>query len=151
MDSIITVFPNGEVQHVIGDELLLGFLNVVESWTILEAVEKRIKTFEMWVDRRILQIPWTNYLSNNELLNQKKWQRQDLYAFKKLKLEYFHNIMRNENKDRFLQNIILDRAGRVEVQRSGIYWLANLHQWYRANSTKLFRCTANQVLIVTMI
>lgn len=124
----------------------------VESWTLSEAAEKRIEAFEMWVYRRILKIPWTDHVSNNEVLNRMKCQPQLLLTIKTRKLEYFGHVMRNDNKYRLLQNIIQEKVeGKRGPGRRRISWLANLRRWYGVTSTELFRCAANRIRIAMMI
>lgn len=48
----------------------------VKSWTISEAMEKRIPAFQMWIYR----IYWTGRITNNEVLNRMKCRLQFLFT-----------------------------------------------------------------------
>lgn len=54
----------------------------MESWTLSEAMEKRIKAFRMWIQRSILKISWTDHITSNEVLNRRKCQPQILLTIK---------------------------------------------------------------------
>lgn len=124
----------------------------VEAWTISETMEKRIQAFEMWIYRRILKIPWTARVSNEEVLRRMNCKRELLITVKCRKLQYFAHIMRNEQKYGLLQVIL---QGKIEGKRGPgrrrISWLANLRKWFGATSTELFRSAINKVRIALMV
>ena len=41
----------------------------VEAWTLTEALMRRLKSFEMWIYRRILRISWIKHTTNEEVLS----------------------------------------------------------------------------------
>jgi len=43
------------------------FLCGTEAWTITKSIAKKTNAFEMWMYRRMRRIPWTAYMSNNEI------------------------------------------------------------------------------------
>lgn len=50
-----------------------------ECWTKSSQMEKRPEVTEMWFYRRILRIPWTEHISNNQVLA-KMEIKKDTYA-----------------------------------------------------------------------
>ena len=41
-----------------------------ESWTVKKAERRRIDSFELWVWRRLLRVPWTARRSNQSILKE---------------------------------------------------------------------------------
>lgn len=39
-----------------------------ETWTLKAKDEKRLRAIEMWIYRRLLRIPWSDHMSNREVL-----------------------------------------------------------------------------------
>ena len=124
----------------------------VEAWTLTEAIEKRIQSFETWIYRRILRISWTDRITNEEVLRRMNCQPVLMHTIKQRKLEYLGHIMRNPVKYRMLQLFL---QGKVEGKRGPgrrrISWLANLRKWFGVTSTDLFRAAANKARIAMMI
>lgn len=104
-------------------------LYAVEVWTIKTTDEKKLEAFEMWIYRRILKIPWTAHIPNQEVLRRMNLDRQLLNTVKARKIAYLGHIMRND-KYKFLQTII---KGKIEGKRARgrreISWLKNIQQW----------------------
>jgi Reverse transcriptase (RNA-dependent DNA polymerase) len=123
----------------------------VEAWTLTEAMCKKLEAFEMWTYRRLLKIPWTDYVTNIDVLKRVKKSKEVLNTIKKKKLEYFGHVIRNE-KYRLLQVVI---QGKIEGKRGPgrrrISWLKNLRQWYGQSTTSLFRKAADKVQIMRLI
>lgn len=46
----------------------------VEGWTLKVATMNKLETFEMWIYRRILKIPWTVKMTNEVVLRRIKGQ-----------------------------------------------------------------------------
>jgi len=44
------------------------FLYCVEAWTLNVYYERKLETFEMWSYRRMLRIPWTEHVTNVEVI-----------------------------------------------------------------------------------
>ena len=55
---------------VADDSVLLIFKLIYgcESWTLYSTTENRIVTFEMYLYRRMLRVPWTRKVTNIEIL-----------------------------------------------------------------------------------
>ena len=41
-----------------------------ESWTVKKAERRRIDAFELWIQRRLLRVPWTAKRSNQSILKE---------------------------------------------------------------------------------
>jgi hypothetical protein len=124
----------------------------VESWTITDAMERRLAAFEMWVYRRILRVSWMDRVTNESILERMKKGKEVMYTVKRRKLEYFGHIMRNDTKYRLLQVILQGKVfGRREAGRRRISWLKNLREWFSTTSSDLFRAADNKVIIARMV
>ena len=122
-----------------------------EGWTLTKALEKNLEAFEMWCYRRMLKIPWTDFVRNTEVLDRMGKKVELLYDVKRRQLEYFGHVMRNE-KYRLLQLIIQGKIeGRRGPGRRKTSWLKNLRDWYGVNSISLFRAAVSKIRIATMI
>ncbi|KAL3268742.1 hypothetical protein HHI36_007844 [Cryptolaemus montrouzieri] len=123
----------------------------VEAWTMTERLMKKLEAFELWVYRRILRIPWTDHITNEEVLRRLDKHREILFTVKKRKMEYFGHIMRHE-KYRLLQLII---QGKTDSKRGPgrrrHSWLHSLRQWYGLTTIQLFRSAANKIRIAMLI
>ena len=90
-----------------------------ESWTIKKAECQRIDTFELWVLRRLLRVPWIARSSNQSILKEISPE----YSLKvlMLKLQYFGHLMRRN--DSFEEALMLEkiegrrRRGRQRMKR----------------------------------
>ena len=60
-------------------------LHGVESWTLKVNAINKIEAFEMWTYRRLLSIPWTDRVTNEEVLRRMKKQRELLTNIMKRK------------------------------------------------------------------
>ena len=83
-----------------------------ESWTIKEAVGRRINAFELWCWRRPLRVPWTARRSNQSILKEISPEYSLEGLMLKLKLQAFGHLMLRT--DSFEQTLIL---GRIEGRR----------------------------------
>jgi hypothetical protein len=83
-----------------------------ESWTVRKRESKKIYAFELWMWRRILQVPWTEKRTNFSVLKDMKPKRSPATTTLQLKLRYFGHVMRA--KSSLERNIMF---GQVERQR----------------------------------
>lgn len=67
-----------------------------EAWTLKTTSINKLEAFEMWCYRRILKIPWTDKVSNIEVLDRLGKEREIYLTIKKRKTAYLGHIMRNE-------------------------------------------------------
>ena len=77
-----------------------------------KTMEKKLKGTEMWFLRRMLRIPWTGRVSNEEMIRRAGVERRLLKIIRKKQLNFVGHIMRADGLER---NCLL---GRVEGTRS---------------------------------
>ena len=65
-----------------------------ESWTVKKAERRRIDAFELWCWRRLLRVPWTARRSTQSILKEISPGISLEGMMLKLKLQYFHHLMR---------------------------------------------------------
>ena len=65
-----------------------------ESWTVKKAERRRIDSFEQWVWRRLLRVPWTARRSSQSILKEISPGCSLKGMMLKLKLQYFGHLMR---------------------------------------------------------
>ncbi|KAG1669228.1 CDP-diacylglycerol--glycerol-3-phosphate 3-phosphatidyltransferase, mitochondrial [Nymphon striatum] len=110
--------PNSSTPNIslIGSPNFGMLLYGAETWTLNEAMEKRIRSLEMWFYRRILKIVWTDKISNKEVIKRivdgGGWQLEIMKDIKRRKMLYCGHIIRAEGLQ---SNIML---GRLEGYRS---------------------------------
>lgn len=88
--------------------ILSTFLYASETSTIDAESWKRIEAFEMWCLRKMMRIPYTDHVTNLEVLrrtNSKKFLRDEITN---RKLQYFGHIVRREK----IQRLLMD--GKIE-------------------------------------
>ena len=83
-----------------------------ETWTVKKTMEKRLKATEMCFLRRMLRIPWTARVSNEEVMRRAGMERRLLKTIRKKQLNFVGHIMKADGLER---NCLL---GRVEGTRS---------------------------------
>ena len=98
-----------------------------ETWTLNKEAEKRIEAFEMWVFRRILKIPWTAKMKNEELLGVMDCKRSLLDSIKYRKTVYFGHVVKHQSSQKiFLEGKIEGRKGRGRPRKT---WYKNIEDW----------------------
>lgn len=104
------------------------FLYACETWTLNADIWEKINAFEMWMYRKLLKIPYTDHVSNKEVLhrvNEKEGELQRKIMRKKT--EYFGHIVRANG----LQRALLD--GRTDKKRSRgrprRMWTTDIREW----------------------
>ena len=75
----------------------------------------------MWIERKILRIPWTDKTMNVEVLNRIGEERKLLKAIKFKRLKYFRHIIRHFEMQR--QLVVDGRRGRGQPR---IDWVDNI-------------------------
>ena len=108
---------------------LPALLYGVEAWTLTEALIRRLESFEMWIYRRILRIPWIEHKTNEEVLRRMDKIKEVTFTAKRKKMKYLGHIIRN-NKYRLFQLILQGKVdGRRGTERRKNSWPQNLRQW----------------------
>ena len=92
-----------------------------ESWTIKKSECPRIDAFELWCQRRLLEVPWTARRSNQSILKEINPEYLLKGLTLKQKLQYFdHPMQRADSSEKTLM------LGKIESRRGGqqrIRWL----------------------------
>lgn len=123
----------------------------VETWTLKQNHIDRLQSFEMWCYRRMWRIPWTDRVTNIEVLEKMQKDCEIINAIKKRKLQYLGHIMRGP-KYALLQLIMQGKiGGRRNIGRRRVSWLKNLRDWFGCTSNQLFRAAVDKVKIAVMI
>ena len=68
-----------------------------ESWTIKKAECQRTDTFTLWSWRRLLQVPWTTWRSNQSIVRDINPEYSLEGLILKMKLQYFGYLMWTDN------------------------------------------------------
>ena len=108
-----------------------------ESWTIKKVEWQRIDAFELWCWRRLLQVPWTTWRSNQSVLKEINPKHSLEGLMLKLKLQYFGHMM--WRTDSLEKTLIL---GKTEGRRRRWYdwrmiWLDGITDPMDMNLNKL--------------
>ena len=83
-----------------------------ESWTVKKAEHQRNDAFELWCWRRLLRVSWTARRSNPSILKEISPEYSLDRLMLKLKLKYFHFLMRRANS---LEKTLL--LGKIQSRR----------------------------------
>lgn len=115
-------------------QLLYG----VETWTLKAQSTKRLEAFEMWLYRRMLKIPWTAKVTNEEVLRRIGRRRKLMMIVKIRKTTYLGHILRNDKYS--LLHVIMQ--GRIEgkkgIGRKKKSWLRDIREWTNLNADQIF-------------
>jgi len=68
-----------------------------EAWTLNKGLTGNIEAFEMQCYRRILRIPYTEHVSNAEVLDRMEQQRKLLGRIRERKMKYFGRVTRHNS------------------------------------------------------
>ena len=82
-----------------------------EAWTINKQVQKKLEATEMWFIRRMLRVPWTVKLTNDEVLRRADSKRSLINRIHQRQAQFVGHIMRRER----LENLIT--TGKIEGNR----------------------------------
>ncbi|CAG9830963.1 unnamed protein product, partial [Diabrotica balteata] len=100
----------------------------MEAWTLKKINIKNIETFEMWCYRRMWKIPWTERVTNQDVLLKMGKECEVIKTIQTKKLEYMGHIMKGK-KYSLLRLIIQQKISRKRnVGRRRISWLRNLRE-----------------------
>lgn len=115
-----------------------------ETWTLKVSSMNRLEAFEMWTYRRILKIPYTAHITNEEVLRRVNKERDLLHTVKCKKTSYLGHILRND-KYYILQLIIKGKIeGKRSIGRKKLSWLRNIRNWTGLNFEELIRTAENR-------
>lgn len=124
----------------------------MEGWTLKVASLNRLEALEMWLHRRVLRIPWTDLLTNTEVLRRANSERQLIINIKCRKIAYLGHVLRGE-KYHLLQLVIKGKIeGKRGVGRRRISWLGNIREWTGMREAgELFRMAEDREAISKVI
>ncbi|CAG9833628.1 unnamed protein product [Diabrotica balteata] len=110
-----------------------------EVWTLKVSIMNKIEAFEMWVHRRMLNIPWIARTTNEKVLRSVNKDRELLKTVKHLKMSYLGHIV-SGSRYKILQLILKGKIeGRRDVGRKQVSWLKNIREWTQIpNAEQLF-------------
>ena len=99
-----------------------------EAWTLSKLDTKKIKAFEMKCYRKILRIPWTARVTNENVLEQLNMTGCHLLNYiKKQKLTYFGHLSRHETLEKICMSGGLEgKRGRGRPRRR---WHEDVSDW----------------------
>lgn len=110
-----------------------------EAWTLKVNTINKIEAFEVWVHRRLLKIPWTAHVTNEEVLRRAQCERELVHTVKKRKTAYLGHIMRGSRYE--ILKLIME--GKIEgkrgIGRKKHSWLRNIRDWTGMDAHSLFR------------
>ena len=109
-----------------------------ESWTLDATSEKRIATFEMKCNRKVLRIPYTAHRTNDSV-NEDIARRGENYEtllsmIKRRKLKWFGHVSRYQEELGLAQSIMHGRLTGVRGRgRPRINWILNVTDWMKVS------------------
>lgn len=124
----------------------------VETWTLKVRTMNQLEAFEMWLHRRMLRIPWTQHVTNENVLRRANIERQLLTTVKCRKTSYLGHILRGD-KYRLLQLILKGKIeGRRGIGRKQQSWLRNIRDWTGIRRAgELFRLAEDRTAFAMVI
>ena len=78
-----------------------------ESWTIKKAEHRRIDTFELWCRKRLLRVPWTDWLIGKDPDAGKDWGQEEKRTTEDEMVGWHHWLDGNELSK--LRELMMDR------------------------------------------
>ena len=117
-----------------------ALLHGAETWTITKVMKTRMKAFELWAYRRMLNISWTEKVTNNEVLSRMK-RRQRLFTISK-NLKYFGHVNRHSSMHTTLLNGSVN--GKRGRGRPGTSLTSNIKEWTGKSYIEVVRLTSNR-------
>lgn len=128
------------VKSYIYSVLLYG----TESWTMGKRIMQRLEAFEMWIFRRLLKIPWTRRITNENVLRMMGTDRELLQHVKQRKTGYLGHVYRGE-KYQLLRLLMEGKIeGRRGLGRRKCSWLKNIREWTGLDTCTLLRAARNR-------
>ena len=107
-----------------------------ESWTVKKAEHRKIDALELWYWRRLLRVPWTARRSNQSILKEISLEYLLEGLMLKLKLQYFHHLMRRaDSLEKTLMLVKIEGRRRRGQQR--MRWLDGITDWMDMGLSKL--------------
>ena len=115
-----------------------------ESWTLKKEEERRIQAFENKCIRKLLRIPWTKMMTNDQVYKMAGTRRDLLGHIRGRKLRYFGHTLRNVQET--VESSVM--TGLVEGDRGKgrprICWFDNIKVWTGLSGSKLFQAVRDR-------
>ena len=73
-----------------------------ETWTINKEAEKKIEALEMWIYRRMLKIPWTAKITNNEVIRRIGRDKCLLNNIRTRQMKFFGHVTRHNTLEKLV-------------------------------------------------
>ena len=100
-----------------------------EAWTLKKEEERRIQSFENKCIRKLMRIPWTKMMTNEQVYSSARTRKELLAHTKTRKLRYFGHIVRQPNdniESSLMTGLVEGNRGRG---RPRISWIDNILNW----------------------
>ena len=123
----------------------------VESWTLKAGMFNKLEAFELWCYRRMLRIPWTARVTNNEVLQKIGGERELLHIIKIRKTTYLGHLLRNEKYE--LPQLIIEGKleGKRGLGRKRLSWMRNIRNWTGMNFEQVLRTAQDRHAFANVI
>jgi len=125
-----------------------------EAWTLASDLSKRLESCEVWFLRKMMKIPWTDRVTNEEVFSRAGVDRKLMQDVRSRQLKFLGHVMRKGG----LENLAL--TGKVEGKRSRgrrrVTWMSSLKKWLEGKGvqdqeTELLKKANNRTAWHTMI
>ena len=83
-----------------------------ETWTISKKLERKIEAAEMWFWRRMLKVPWTARMRNDEVLDRVDAGREIMRTIRRRQLRFLGHVLRRDG----LENVSM--TGKIDGRRA---------------------------------
>jgi hypothetical protein len=142
------ILCNKNLSMEIRKQVLKTYVNTIlfygsEAWTMNKGIEKRLEATEMWFWRRMLKVPWTDKITNENILKQINEKRKTIKELRKKQSGFIGHILRKGK----LENIVTTGKinGRKDRGRQREKMLDSLTKWHgRKSTTELIACTRDR-------
>ena len=117
-----------------------------EAWTLKKEEERRIQAFENKCLRKILRVPWTKKLTNEQVYFIAGTKQELLTHVKTRKLRYFGHVMRQQKES--IENNLM--TGLMEGERGRgrprMAWIDNILKWTGLSGRRLMNMAGDRQL-----
>ena len=127
-------------QRILKCYVLSTLLYGCEAWTLKKNLRKKIEAVEMWFLHRMLRIPWTARITNEEVLRRAGTERTLINQIRKRQLNFLGHIIRANGleKDCLLGRVQGRRArGRQRLKFMDVLKEQMDHRWKTADLIRM--------------
>jgi len=105
-----------------------------KAWSITSDIKRRLESCEMWFLRKMMKIPWTDKVSNEDVLNRTQVKRKLVKDIRVRQLKFLGHIERKDG----LENLAM--TGKIEGKRSSgrrrVTWMSSVKRWLQERGVK---------------